>query len=44
MLRPHRLRQLQPGLAHNVHMPSHIDIRRGRWQKAIDYQRESRRS
>jgi len=31
-----RLRKLQPGLAHNVHMPSHIDIRRGRWQKAID--------
>src|SRR6201987_4448498 len=31
-----RLRQLQPGLAHNVHMPSHIDIRRGRWQRAID--------
>lgn len=31
-----RLRALQPGLAHNVHMPSHIDIRRGRWQKAID--------
>jgi len=30
------LRELQPGLAHNVHMPSHIDIRRGRWQKAID--------
>ena len=27
---------LQPGLAHNVHMPSHIDIRRGRWQQAID--------
>jgi tetratricopeptide (TPR) repeat protein len=26
---------LQPGLAHNVHMPSHIDIRRGRWQQAI---------
>ena len=24
-----RLRKLQPGLAHNVHMPSHIDIRRG---------------
>ncbi|HEX8076879.1 MAG TPA: hypothetical protein VF511_03615, partial [Chthoniobacterales bacterium] len=23
-----RLRNLQPGLAHNVHMPSHIDIRR----------------
>ena len=31
-----RMRSLQPGLAHNVHMPSHIDIRRGRWQKAID--------
>ncbi|HEV3410231.1 MAG TPA: hypothetical protein VG095_08045, partial [Chthoniobacterales bacterium] len=30
-----RLRALQPGLAHNVHMPSHIDIRTGRWQKAI---------
>jgi hypothetical protein len=31
-----RLRTLQPGLAHNVHMPSHIDIRCGRWQQAID--------
>jgi tetratricopeptide (TPR) repeat protein len=31
-----RLRTLQPALAHNVHMPSHIDIRRGRWQKAIE--------
>jgi tetratricopeptide (TPR) repeat protein len=31
-----RLRTLQPELAHNVHMPSHIDIRRGRWQQAID--------
>ncbi|MEY2564876.1 MAG: hypothetical protein QOH88_3069 [Verrucomicrobiota bacterium] len=31
-----RLRNLQPSLAHNVHMPSHIDIRRGRWQQAID--------
>jgi tetratricopeptide (TPR) repeat protein len=30
-----RLRTLQPGLAHNVHMPSHIDIRRGRWPQAI---------
>ncbi len=30
-----RLRGLQPGLAHNVHMPSHIDIRRGRWQQAV---------
>ena len=31
-----RLRKLQPGLGHNVHMPSHIDIRRGRWQQAIE--------
>ena len=31
-----RLRTLQPGLAHNVHMPSHIDIRTGRWQKAVE--------
>ena len=31
-----RLRGLQSGLAHNVHMPSHIDIRRGRWQQAIE--------
>src|SRR6476646_8061972 len=31
-----RLRTLQPGLAHNVHMPSHIDIRTGRWQQAVD--------
>ena len=31
-----RLRNLQPGLAHNVHMPSHIDIRTGQWLKAID--------
>ncbi len=31
-----RLRNLQPGLAHNVHMPSHIDIRRGRWQQAVE--------
>ena len=30
-----RLRTLQPGLAHNVHMPSHIDIRCGRWQQAV---------
>jgi hypothetical protein len=27
-----RLRILQPGLAHMIHMPSHIDIRCGRWQ------------
>jgi tetratricopeptide (TPR) repeat protein len=31
-----RLRNLQPGLAHNVHMPSHIDIRTGRWQQAVE--------
>src|SRR5216117_996229 len=31
-----RLRNLQPGLAHNVHMPSHIDIRVGQWLKAVD--------
>jgi tetratricopeptide (TPR) repeat protein len=31
-----RLRTLQPGLAHNAHMPSHIDIRTGRWQKAVE--------
>jgi tetratricopeptide (TPR) repeat protein len=30
-----RLRDLQPALGHMVHMPSHIDIRRGRWQAAI---------
>jgi tetratricopeptide (TPR) repeat protein len=30
-----RLRNLQPNLAHNVHMPSHIDIRRGRWEQAV---------
>src|SRR6185503_10102899 len=32
-----RLRELQPGLAHNVHMPTHIDIRVGRWQKSIEW-------
>ena len=31
-----RLRNLQPGVAHNVHMPSHIDIRTGRWFEAIE--------
>jgi tetratricopeptide (TPR) repeat protein len=30
------LRDLQPGLGHLVHMPSHIDVRRGRWQASID--------
>lgn len=30
-----RLRGLAPGLGHLVHMPSHVDIRRGRWAEAI---------
>ncbi len=30
-----RLRDLMPGLGHMVHMPSHIDVRRGRWEEAI---------
>jgi tetratricopeptide (TPR) repeat protein len=30
-----RLRKLQPALAHMLHMPSHIDVRRGRWREAI---------
>jgi len=29
-----RLRTLVPGSGHLVHMPAHIDIRRGRWQLA----------
>jgi tetratricopeptide (TPR) repeat protein len=31
-----RLRALQPGLGHLVHMPSHIDVRRGRWWQAAE--------
>lgn len=31
-----RLRTAMPGLGHMVHMPSHIDIRRGRWQQAVE--------
>ncbi len=31
-----RLRLLTPGLGHLVHMPSHIDVLLGHWQKAID--------
>lgn len=31
-----RLRDLQPGLGHMLHMPSHIDVRRGRWPLAFD--------
>jgi tetratricopeptide (TPR) repeat protein len=30
-----RLRDLQPGLGHMVHMPTHIDVRTGNWEKAI---------
>jgi tetratricopeptide (TPR) repeat protein len=30
-----RLRELVPGVGHLVHMPSHIDVRRGRWQQAV---------
>jgi tetratricopeptide (TPR) repeat protein len=31
-----RLRNLQPGLGHLVHMPSHIDVRTGNWVQAIE--------
>jgi tetratricopeptide (TPR) repeat protein len=31
-----RLRQLCPSVGHLVHMPSHIDVRTGRWQQAIE--------
>ncbi len=30
-----RLRDLQPGLGHLVHMPSHLDVRQGRWSQSI---------
>lgn len=30
------LRGLAPGLGHLVHMPSHIDVRRGRWEEAVE--------
>ena len=30
-----RLRDMAPGLGHLTHMPTHIDIRRGRWQEAV---------
>ena len=29
-----RLRDMEPGLGHMVHMPSHIDVRTGRWVEA----------
>jgi tetratricopeptide (TPR) repeat protein len=31
-----RLRHLQPGLPHMVHMPSHIDVRLGDWKAAVE--------
>lgn len=31
-----RLRRLQPGLPHMVHMPSHIDVRLGHWREAVE--------
>lgn len=31
-----RLRGAQPALGHLLHMPSHLDIRRGRWQEAVE--------
>ena len=31
-----RLRSLAPGMAHLVHMPSHIDVRAGNWEAAIE--------
>ena len=31
-----RLRTLAPALGHLVHMPTHIDIRRGRWLEAVE--------
>jgi tetratricopeptide (TPR) repeat protein len=30
-----RLRTLTPGLGHLVHMPSHIDVKTGGWEKAV---------
>jgi tetratricopeptide (TPR) repeat protein len=36
-----RLRDLQPGLSHNVHMPSHIDVRLGHWAKAEESNRKA---
>jgi len=30
-----RLRDMMPGIGHMVHMPSHIDVLRGRWAEAI---------
>ncbi|HEX7899473.1 MAG TPA: tetratricopeptide repeat protein [Planctomycetota bacterium] len=35
------LRELAPGLGHLTHMPSHIDVRRGRWEAAIQANRKA---
>jgi tetratricopeptide (TPR) repeat protein len=29
------MRTLQPALGHMMHMPSHVDVRRGRWEEAV---------
>jgi tetratricopeptide (TPR) repeat protein len=34
-----RLRGAHPALGHLLHMPSHIDIRRGRWHEAVEANR-----
>ena len=39
-----RLRDLQPGLSHNVHMPSHIDVRLGHWTQAAEANRKAIRA
>jgi hypothetical protein len=35
-LEANKLRDLAPGIEHLLHMPSHIDIRCGRWHQAIE--------
>jgi tetratricopeptide (TPR) repeat protein len=35
------LRDLAPSLEHLVHMPSHIDVRRGRWHQAVEANRRA---
>lgn len=34
-----RLRNKHPALGHLLHMPSHVDLRRGRWQAAVEANR-----
>ena len=36
-----RLRDMQPGLGHMVHMPSHIDVRLGTWAQAATANRKA---